>query len=130
MKTHLLCVLAPTVCISRCEHISTQATKCLSSGVGGMSSRSLIAAAAVLFPLLAYMIFKGSPCSSSCSLRRLVQRRRRDKNQRNLPGGLKLDAWRNHLNERTEPMDEQLADLELRMESSRQPRNDRRASAC
>ncbi|KAK1947985.1 hypothetical protein P3T76_000275 [Phytophthora citrophthora] len=75
------------------------------------------------------MIFKGSPCSSSCSLRRLVQRRRRDKKQRNLPGGLKLDAWRNHLNERTEPVDEQLTDLELHscfvpMESSRQPRDD------
>ncbi|KAL3673220.1 hypothetical protein V7S43_000943 [Phytophthora oleae] len=112
------------VCVSQCEQISTQATKCLPSGVGGMSSSSLIAAAAVLCPLVAYMIFKGSPCSSSCSMRRLLQRRRRDKNHRNLPGGLKLDAWRNHLKERTEPVDEQFADLELRscfvpMESGR-----------
>ncbi|KAG1700212.1 hypothetical protein DVH05_012020 [Phytophthora capsici] len=114
------------VCVSQCEHISTQATKCLPSGGGGLNSSSLIVAAAVLFPLLAYMIFKGSPCTSSCSVRRLLQRRRRNNNQRNLPGSLKLDAWRNHLNERREP-DEQFTDLELRscfvpMGSSRQPR--------
>ncbi|EGZ28568.1 hypothetical protein PHYSODRAFT_260488 [Phytophthora sojae] len=101
------------VCVSQCERLSTQATKCLPSSMGGLSSASLIAAVAVILPLVTYLIFKGSPCSSSCSISRWW-RRRKDKTKRNLPGGLKLDAWRNHLNERAEPVDEQFADLELR----------------
>ncbi|KAE8973561.1 hypothetical protein PF002_g3290 [Phytophthora fragariae] len=100
------------VCVSQCERISTQATKCLPTGMGGLSSASLIAAAAVIVPLLTYLIFKGSPCSSSCSFTRW--RHSKAKNRRNLPGGLKLDAWRNHLNERADPVDDQFADLELR----------------
>ncbi|KAG6610357.1 uncharacterized protein IUM83_00812 [Phytophthora cinnamomi] len=98
------------VCVSQCELISTQATKCLPSGMGSLSSSSLIAAAAVILPLIAYLIFKGSPCALSCRLGRC----KKAKNRRNLPGGLKLDAWRNHLNERVDPVDDQFADLELR----------------
>ncbi|KAG3107928.1 hypothetical protein PI124_g12983 [Phytophthora idaei] len=113
------------VCVSQCEHTSTQPTKCKPGAIGSVSYASLIAAAAVLFPLVTYMLFKGSPCSKSCSIRRLLHRRQREEN-RNLPGRLKLDAWRNHLNERTDPVDERFTDLELHscfvpMESGRLP---------
>ncbi|GMF43263.1 unnamed protein product [Phytophthora fragariaefolia] len=97
------------VCVSQCERISTQATKCLPSSVGGLSSASLIAAAAVILPLVTFFIFKGSPCSLGCSWRR-----KKAKNLRSLPGSLKLDAWRTHLNERADPVDDRFADLELR----------------
>jgi len=100
------------VCVAQCELISSQPTKCLPDG--SMGYTSLIAAAAVLFPLIAYLLFRGSPCAARCSLRRLLQRHRRAKNRPSLPAGLKLDAWRNHLAERPDPVDEQLTDLELR----------------
>ncbi|KAG7393775.1 hypothetical protein PHYPSEUDO_004538 [Phytophthora pseudosyringae] len=102
------------VCVSQCELISPRPTKCMPGPVGNVSYGSLIAAAAVFFPLVTFMVFKGSPCPAGCSFRRSLHRRRREKNRRKLPGGLKLDAWRNHLGERAEPVDEQLADLELR----------------
>ncbi|ETP41575.1 hypothetical protein F442_11336 [Phytophthora nicotianae P10297] len=106
------------VCVSQCEHISTQPTKCKPGAISSVSYGALIAAAAVLFPLVMYMLVKGS------SISRLL--RRKEKTQRNLPGRLKLDAWRNHLNERADPVNERFTDLELRscfvpMESGRRP---------
>ncbi|OWZ24557.1 hypothetical protein PHMEG_000381 [Phytophthora megakarya] len=115
-----VCLGSNCVCISQCENISPRPTKCLPAGIGGLTSTSVIAAAAVMCPLIIFMIFKGGRCSS-CRARRLL--RRREKQRRNLPGGLKLDAWRSHIFQR-EPVDAQFADLELRscfvpMESGR-----------